>query len=55
MSKIILNGTLLPLGFFSVKSMYADFMNGKTDFLKIIFVEDTGLTKDKDFYVIPLQ
>jgi hypothetical protein len=39
---------------FSVKSMYADYMNGHTIFLKKIPMEDKGTTKNTHFHVVPL-
>jgi hypothetical protein len=45
---------LTTTGIFSVKSMYADYMNGHTVFLKKILVEDKGTTQNLDFHVVPL-
>jgi hypothetical protein len=44
---------LTTTGIFSVKSMYVDYMNGDTVFLKKLFVEDKGTTQNSDFHVVP--
>jgi hypothetical protein len=39
---------------FSLKPMYADYMNGHMVFLKKILVEDKGTTQNSDLHVVPL-
>jgi hypothetical protein len=44
--------SLTTSGVFIVKSMYLDYMNGHTKYLKKVHMENEGTFEDQDFHVV---